>query len=116
MGVAGVDIVASRHAASVHVELGAVGEGVFHRVIVEVLVHGSAAIMPGADGLGLDWPGILHPAQMVDVMNVKVAEAPAARPNKAMEPLNLPEQFAGFARPFFRKDRSPRPMRSEERR
>ena len=38
VGVAGVDVVAAVHAAAVHGHLGAVGEGVFDGVGVEVLV------------------------------------------------------------------------------
>src|SRR6266853_6388015 len=66
--------------------------------------------MAAAQRLGLDRPGVLHPAEMINMVNVKVAEAPAARPEEAVEALNLPEQFSRFARPFFRKRRSHRSM------
>ena len=47
---------------------------------------------------------------MINMVDVKVAETPAARPQEAVEALNLPEQFRRFARPFFRERRSHRSM------
>src|SRR5205823_14011576 len=94
MRVAGVNVVATIDAASIHHELAAIREGVFHRIRVEILVHADAAatalaIMPTAERLGLHRPGVLHPAEMVNVVDVKVAEAPSARPQKTVEALDL---------------------------
>src|SRR5438309_199210 len=115
MRVTGVNVVATIDAASVHHELAAVGKRIFHGIGVKILVHARAAatalaIMPPAERLGLDRPGVLHPAEMVDMVDVKVAETPAARPKETVEALNLPEQFSWFARPFSRECRSHRSM------
>ena len=96
-------------------ELGAVGEDVFDRVGVEVLVHvgcavGTWSVMASAQGLGLDRPGVLHPAEVVDVVDVEVAEAAAAGPEEAVEALDLPEQFAGLAGPLGGEGRAERPV------
>ena len=80
---------AARHAAPVHDELGFVGKRVFHGVGIEVLVDVVAAIMAAAQGLGLDRPGVLHPAAMVDDVDVEVAEAAAAGPEEAVEASDL---------------------------
>ena len=112
VGIRGINGNAAVVAPAIHDELGAVGEGVFNRVVVEVLVHVIAAIMAAAQRLGLDRPGVLHPAEMIDVVDVKVAVAPAAGPEEAVEVLNLPEQFTRFARPFFRERRSDRSVHS----
>src|SRR6185503_5572017 len=90
VSVAGVNVVTTIDAASIHHELAAIGECVFHRVRVEILVHAHAtasdlSIMSPAERLGLDRPGVLHPAEMVDVMDIKVTETPAARPEEAVE-------------------------------
>src|SRR5439155_18405643 len=53
---------ATHDAAPVHDELAAVGEGVFHGVVVEVLVHVITAIMAAAQRLGLDRRRVLLPA------------------------------------------------------
>src|SRR6266705_2374871 len=112
--VAGVNVVATVDAASIHHELASVGERVFHRVVVEVLVHRIAAVMAAAQRLGLDRPGVLRPAEMINMVDVKVAEAPTARPQEAVEALNLPEQFRRFAPPFFRQRRTHRSMNPEK--
>ena len=67
--------------------------------------------MASAEGLGLDRPGVLHPAEMVDVVDVEVAEAAAAGPEEAVEVLDLPEQLAGVAGPFGGEGRT-RPARA----
>src|SRR5207244_3306160 len=66
--------------------------------------------MAAAQRLGFDRPGGLHPTEMVNMVDVKVAEAPTARPQEAVETLNLPEQLTRVARPLFRVRRSHRPM------
>ena len=103
MSVAAVD------ATPVQEELRAVGERVFDRIRVEVLIDGVPAIMAAAERLGLDRPGILHPAAVIDDVNVEVVEAPAAGPNEAVEASNLPQQLTRIARPFVRERRSHRP-------
>src|SRR5688572_27446716 len=87
--VTGVNVVATVDAASIHHELAAVRERVFHRVGVEILIHARAttselSIMPPAERLGLDWPAVLHPAKVIDMMDIKVAETAAARPEEAV--------------------------------
>ena len=77
-----------------HEELGPVGERVFDRVVVEILIDAVAAIVPAAGGVGLDRPGTLHPAEFVDVVDVEVAVAAAAGPEEAVEPLDLIHQVA----------------------
>ena len=59
--------------------------------------------MTPAQGLGFHRPGILHPAEMIDVMDVKIAETTAAGPEETMKILNLPQQLAGLAWPLRRK-------------
>src|ERR1039458_3155694 len=66
--------------------------------------------MASAQGLRLDRPGVFHPAAMVNVMDVKIVETPAAGPDETVEVLNLPEQFAGLARPLRRIRRPARSM------
>ena len=57
-----------------------------------------AAVVAAAEGLGLDRPGVLHPAALVDLVDVEVAEAAAAGPEEAVEPLDLVEQLADVVR------------------
>ena len=82
------------HRAARIEKLRAVGEGPFNAVAVEVLVVELAAEMPAAGRLGLHRPGVLHPADLVHVVHVEVAEHAAAGPEEAVEPLGLPEEFA----------------------
>ena len=66
--------------------------------------------MASAQGLGLDRPGVLHPAETINVVDVKVAEETAAGPDEAVKARNLPEQFGrAAARPFFRETGRQRP-------
>src|SRR5262245_30699170 len=107
-----VSRLATCDAASIHRELRAVVEGVFHRVTIKVLAHVIAAIVPSANRFGFDGPRVLHPAEVIDVVDVEIAEAATARPKEAVEARNLPEQFARFAGPFFRKRRSEHSLHS----
>ena len=66
--------------------------------------------MAAAQRLGLDRPGVFHPTEMINVVDVKVAETPAAGPEEAVEALNLPKQFTRFAGPFLRERRAHRSM------
>src|SRR5438046_518675 len=56
--------------------------------------------MFSAEGLGFDGPGVFHPAKVINMMDVEVAETAAAGPEKTMEALNLPEQFRWRPRPL----------------
>ena len=94
VGVAGEFLVAAVDVAAFEEQLGAVGEGVLDRVGVEVLVDAVAAVVPAAGALGLDRPGVLHPAAFVDVVDQEVAEAAAAGPEEAVELLDLVQQLA----------------------
>ena len=78
------------------------------RVGVEVLVDVVAAIMAAAQRLGLDRPGVLHPAAMVDDVDVEVAEAAAAGPEEAVEAPNLVGHFGDVGRLRRRLHRSDR--------
>jgi len=49
--------------------------------------------MPAAISLRLDRPVILDPAGFIDVVNIEIAEATTARPQKAMEILDLIEKL-----------------------
>src|SRR6186713_788459 len=99
MGEAVIHRHSANHTAAIHDEFGIVGEGVLDRIAVEVLVDVLVAIVTAADGVRLDRPGILHPAAVINVMDVEVGKATPAGPEEAMEATNLPEQFAGFAGP-----------------
>ena len=85
MGVAGELLVAAVDVPAFEEQLGAVAEGVLDRVGVEVLVDVVAAVVPAAGALGLDRPGVLHPAAFVDVVDQEVAEAAAAGPEEPVE-------------------------------
>ena len=74
-------------------ELRPVVERVFDAVVVEVLVVDLAPELPGADRHGLHRPSALHPTDLVDVVHAVVAENAARRPEKVVEPLDLPEQL-----------------------
>ena len=72
-------------ATAVHVHFGAVGKGVFDRVGIKVLVGVFDAVavrfvMASAEALGFDGPGVFHPAEVVDVVDIEVAVGAAAEP------------------------------------
>src|SRR5687767_8334048 len=56
--------------------------------------------MATAEALRFDGPGVFHPAEMVDVVDVEVAVATAAGPKEAVEAADLPHEFAAFTIPF----------------
>ena len=62
----------------------AVGEGVFHRVVVEQLV-GLGADLPSAMPLGRDGPGVLDPAADVEVVDQPVQQEAAVEPGEIAE-------------------------------
>src|ERR1019366_1127086 len=103
MHVAGIDGLTTYYVASVKKHLGAIGEGVFHRIGVEILVHvrHAAAVLPvvaAAQSLGLDRPRVLHPAQGIQDMDIIVTVHAAAGPQEAMETLHLVIQLADIRR------------------
>src|SRR6185436_5729949 len=72
-----VNRVGARDAAAVHIHFGPVGEGVFNGVAVKVLVNIFDAVevlfvMASAEALGFNGPGVFHPAEVVDVVDVEV--------------------------------------------
>ena len=69
---------ATGHIPTVEIHLSFVREGVFDRVIVEILVDFIPAVVPPSLCLGFDWPGIFHPTAFVDIVDEKVAERAAA--------------------------------------
>ena len=91
-------------------ELRAVGKGVLDGVIVEVLIDRVAAIVAAAQAHRLNRPGVLHPAALVDAVDVEVAEAAAAGPEEAVEPLDLVEQLADALRLRRRGEGAGRPV------
>ena len=108
VGIARIHGGGTGDAPAIHVHLGAVLEGVLHRVRIEILIHidpaiGGLPVVPSADCVRLHRPGALHHAEMVDVVDVEVAEAAAARPQEAVKAGDLPEQLAGRAGPFLRE-------------
>ena len=71
----------------------AVRVGVLYGVDIEVLVHRVAAVLPAAECHRLNRPGALHPRELVDLVNVIVAEDAAAGPQKPVEEADLVQQF-----------------------
>src|SRR5260370_36947236 len=53
-----------------------------------------AAVVAATEGLGFHRPAILHPAALVDVVDIKIAVEAAAGPQEAVKPLDLVEQLA----------------------
>ena len=101
--VAGVNILTAQYAAAVHEKLASVGIGVFHRICIEILVHtsdtfGACFVMAAAQSLSLDGPLIFHPGEMVDNVNVEVAEVASAGPDEAVEALHLIHQVTDARR------------------
>src|SRR5207247_8701916 len=87
-----IAVFAAIDAAPIHDELASIGEGVFDRIGIEILIHirlavAAQLVMATAQRLGLDRPGVLHPTKMINMMDVKIAVAPAARPQKTVETL-----------------------------
>ncbi len=101
MTVAGEFLLAVRDIASLQEKLSAVGEGVFHRVVVEVLVDLVAAEMPAARGLGGNRERVLHPAAFIDVVDQEIAVTAAAGPKEGMEAFDLPKQLIGAGWPWI---------------
>ena len=94
--MAGIDVIAAIDATAVHGHFRAIGKRIFNRISVEVLIDVCFAvrggpIMASTECLRFDGPRVLHPAKMIDVMDVKIAVAAAARPKKAVEPADLPQ-------------------------
>src|SRR5690349_540408 len=79
-------------------QLRAVRISVLYGIIVEVLVERPAAIMAPAGGVGSNWPVVLHPATLVDLVNVEVAENAAAGPQETMKATNLIGDLRSAAR------------------
>src|SRR5205085_419921 len=68
---------------------------------VEVLVYGVAAIMAAADRHGFNGPGAFHPGELVDLVDVVVAEDAAAGPEEGVEETDLMHELGNA----FRFDR-----------
>ena len=49
--------------------------------------------MAAAERLGFDGPGVFHPAEMIDVVNVEIAVTTTAQPDEAVEALDLIHQI-----------------------
>ena len=79
-GIAREFIVTSGHVTRVNEQFRSVGESVFHRVVVEVLIDGIAAIEPPPLPLRPDRPRTFHPAAFIDVMCDVIMKHPAAGP------------------------------------
>src|ERR1019366_931115 len=67
--IAGELVVASGHITAVVEELDAIGEGVLHRVSIEVLVHRIAAVVAAAQSLRFHGPRAFDPGTFVDLMD-----------------------------------------------
>ena len=70
------------------------------------LAAGGELIVTAAYALGLDGPGVFHPAEMVDDVDVEVAEAAAACPEEAVESPNLVFQVGDIGRLGGRGERA----------
>src|SRR5690242_5822421 len=108
MHVARVNVVAASHTTPFHEHSRAIREDVLDGVVVEILVHvrpafGILLVMARPHSLRFNRPVILHPAEVIDDVDVEIAKRPAAGPEKAMETPDLPEQLTRFTGPFFRK-------------
>ena len=84
----------SSHASTIKEELRSILKGVFNGIRVEVLVNkwltiGINSVMSTAQRLCIHRPCILHPAKVVNMVNIKVVEASATGPQEAVEPPNL---------------------------
>ncbi len=97
-------------AAAVEEQFRAVGKSVLDGVAVEVLVHVIAAVMAAAGRLGPHRPSVLHPAALVDVVNVEVAKGAAAGPEEAVEAPDLIVQVAHALRFSLRAKRGRGPV------
>ena len=98
--IGGEIVVAIRDVAAGHQGLGAVGEGVFDGVAVEVLAAIGAAGKAPADAVRRHGPGILDPEALVDLMDHQLDEDAAGGPHElvGMAGAELPEQFVLAAR------------------
>ena len=72
VGVVGVGIPAAVHVPRERQQFRAVGKGVFHGVVVELVAR--LLVAPSSESLGRDRPGPLGPAGHVNVMTVPVDE------------------------------------------
>ena len=98
MAHAVVDSFAAFDAAPFEEEFCAVCISVFDGVVVEVLIDVCHArficlVMLASDAVCFYGPGVLHPALMIDDVDVEVAVASAGRPEEAVEPLDLVHQI-----------------------
>ena len=98
VGVAVEILFAARHDAAVPVEFGSVLEGVFAGVGVEILIHIRAAfrvlaVISATNGVNFHRPGIFHPAALVDLVDVEIAEETTAGPEETVEPIDLVHHF-----------------------
>ena len=84
------------HGASIKQHLSSVFKGILHAIGIEILVDIIVAVMPSPGTLGLDWPCILHPATLVDVMDQEVAERPTRQPQEGVETTDLVHQLVGW--------------------
>ena len=97
--VGGELVVAVRQPADHVVRLGAVGEGPLDGEGVEVLAAIGAVGRPAADAVRRDRPGVLDPADLVDLVDVHLGEQPARDPEELGEVADLPEQLLLVRRP-----------------
>src|SRR5580765_951079 len=96
--MAGVIVQTMIHAATFEEQFCTIVESELDGIIIEILINARAAIMPSAERLRAYRPGVFHPAALVNVVDVKIAERAAARPEKAVESLHLVEQLADVCR------------------
>ena len=71
----------------------AVGEGVFHGIVVEQLIGLGADLAPALP-LGRDGPGVLDPAADVEVVDQPVQHEAAVEPGEIAVVADLVGQFA----------------------
>ncbi len=98
VGVSGEIGIAARYGAAVHEQLRSIGECVFDRIGIEVLIDHVTAIVTTTAGDGFHRPVILHPAAFIDVVDQEVTDRTATEPQKSVELLNLIVQRLGVFR------------------
>src|SRR5436190_16828688 len=93
MGVTSEFVLASIFGAADEEELRAIRIGVLDGIIVKILIQRIAAIMPATRGVGLNWPGTLHPAAFVNLVDVEIAENSSTGPEITVEMADLIAQL-----------------------
>src|SRR6056297_2155019 len=112
MGVTGELLFAPRNGAAVHEQLRPVIEGVLQMIRVEVLVDRVAPVVTTAEPDRLHRPTPFDPTRLIDVVDQKIADGAAAKPQESMEVLDLVHQLAAVGAIWRGGGRTGRPGHS----